>query len=579
LTWEAGPGLVVLGVGARIVSALTPLAILVVARLIVDGVLSVTSGQPLPDAFWHLVALELGIASVGVLAHRLVGLSDALLTDRFTLNVSMHVMRHSATLDLAAFEDPTSYNRLERARVQATDRLGMVQAIGNLIQHTLLLVSLAVGIWLISPLALGLLLVCAVPAFFADSHYAFLTYTLRYRQTPVRRELDYLRYLSASKESAKELKAFGLGHYFSDRYQSRAEALYQDDKKLQTRRFRAGVALTLLSTASYYGAYILLLRSALAGDITIGTLTFLIGAMAGASRGFQDVFFTFSSIVDQALYVTDLAEFFAVKPAITSRANPLPVPRPLQRGFEFRNVSFSYPGSSRPALKNVSFVLRPGERIALIGKNGGGKSTLIRLLLRLCDPTEGQIFLDGVDLREYDLPALHREVSVLFQDFMRYEMTVAENIGIGDVDDLGSREAIEQAARHSLADALVAKLPNGFDQVLGRRFEDGVELSTGEWQKLALARAYMRKAQLLILDEPTAALDAQAERVVFERLGEATRGCMTIFVSHRFSTVRSADRILVLDNGELVEEGNHVSLLAMKGRYSTMFEVQAAGYR
>jgi ATP-binding cassette, subfamily B, bacterial len=315
------------------------------------------------------------------------------------------------------------------------------------------------------------------------------------------------------------------------------------------------------------------------GALTIGSLYFLTGAIAGASTNIQAVFATFSTIADQALFVTDLLDFFAMKPTVSSKANALPVPKPIREGFEFRNVSFAYPGHTRFVLSDVSFQLKRGERLALVGENGQGKTTIVKLLTRLYDPTAGQILLDGVDLREYDLEDLWRETGVIFQDFMRYDMTAAENIAIGKIEERENTFRVRSAAQKSLAEQVIRKLPKSYDQILGRRFEGGVDLSGGEWQKMALARAYLRDAQLLILDEPTAALDAKSEHEVFQRFAELTQGKMALLISHRFSTVKMADRILVLEQGQIAEQGDHEELLLRGGRYAEMFELQAASYR
>jgi ATP-binding cassette subfamily B protein len=315
------------------------------------------------------------------------------------------------------------------------------------------------------------------------------------------------------------------------------------------------------------------------GVFSFGTLTLLANAIREASSNLQQTFSTLSTIADQALFLTDLTAFFEMKPKVISKPNALPAPRPITRGFEFRNVSFRYPGSSRMVLQGFNFHLHPGERIALIGENGEGKTTIVKLLTRLYDPAEGQILLDGIDLREYDLEDLYREIGVIFQDFMRYEMTAQENIGVGLIDQVGNLPRLEQSARKSLAHDVIQRLPAKYEQMLGRRFEGGVDLSGGEWQKLALARAYLRDAQVLVLDEPTSALDARSEYEVFQRFAELTEGKMALFISHRFSTVRMADRIVVLENGRIAEEGNHDALTAQGGRYAEMFEMQAASYR
>jgi ATP-binding cassette subfamily B protein len=336
--------------------------------------------------------------------------------------------------------------------------------------------------------------------------------------------------------------------------------------------------LTLLGTFGYYGSYAFVIYETVTGKLSMGTLILLSGAIAAASSNLQMVFSTFSTIADQALFVGDLLDFFAVRPTIANKPDALKVPRPIRQGFEFRNVSFAYP-NGRQVLHSVSFKLAVGERIALVGENGQGKTTIVKLLTRLYDPTGGQILLDGVDLREYDQDDLWREIGVIFQDFMRYDMTVTENIAMGRIEEIENIFRIRAAAQKSLAEEVVRKLPHGYEQLLGTRFEGGSDLSGGEWQKLALARAYLREAQVLVLDEPTASLDARSEHEVFERFAELTKGKMAMLISHRFSTVRMADRIFVLQGGRIEEEGPHEQLMKSGGRYAEMFELQAASYR
>src|SRR5205814_1526605 len=435
------------------------------------------------------------------------------------------------------------------------------------------------GIALFSPWLLLILIICVVPAFLGESHFAFLGYSLNFSQTPVRRQLDYLRVLGASKESAKELKLFGLSRFITSRFAELSDQIYEQNVALARRRLIAGALLSLLSTVGYYGSYAFVIYQTVAGQLSVATLTFLAGAIAAASNNIQMVFSTFSSIADQALFLTDLLVFFGVRPTVHSKPGALPAPRPIQRGFEFRNVSFTYPGTSRLVLNNLNMKLEPGQRIALIGENGQGKTTVVKLLTRLYDPSAGKILLDGVDLREYDLEDLCRQTAVIFQDFMRYEMTASENIAMGQIEERQNDFKIETAARKSLAETVIRRLPRGYRQMLGRRFEGGVDLSGGEWQKMALARAYLRDAQILVLDEPTASLDARSEYDVFRRFAELTSGKMALLISHRFSTVRMADTILVLADGKIAEEGNHGQLIALGGRYSEMFELQAASYR
>jgi ATP-binding cassette subfamily B protein len=478
-----------------------------------------------------------------------------------------------------AYEDPVFYDRLERARVQATDRLGMIQAIGRLVQQSITTLTLSVSIMVFSPWLMLLLIAGVVPAFLGESHFAFLGYAKNFRQTPIRRQLDYLRILGGSKEAAKELKLFGLKDFLLTRFTGLSDEIYRENVALSRRKLIAGSMLSVIGTMGYYSAYVFVIWRTVNGALSIGTLTFLAGAILQASSNIQQIFSTLAGIADQALFLTDLLAFFAMQPAIRSKPNALPAPRPMVRGFEFRNVSFSYPGNSRLILNRLNFQLRPGERVALIGENGQGKTTIVKLITRLYDPSEGQILLDGIDLREYEIEDLHREMGVIFQDFMRYEMTARENIAVGRVEEIDNLELLETAARKSMADDIVGRLPQGYEQMLGRRFDHGVDLSGGEWQKVALARAYLRDAQLLILDEPTAALDARSEFEVFRRFSELTAGKTALFISHRFSTVRMADRIVVLDNGSIVEEGSHDQLASLGGRYAEMFEMQASSYR
>jgi ATP-binding cassette, subfamily B, bacterial len=580
IVWESGRTVVVLGVVFRLIASVLPLGLLWITKLIIDILVRARTGhQAVGTRLWWLVAAEFSLAVFGSILSRGVDFLDALLADRYTRYVSILVMKHATRLDLIAYEDPVFYDRLERARVQATDRLGMIQSIGRLIQQVITTISLSVAIMLFSPWLLLILVACVVPAFLGESHFAFLGYAKNFRQTPIRRQLDYLRVLGGSKEAAKELKLFGLAPFLTDRFSRFSNQIYEEDVDLARRRLTAGSFLSMISTAGYYLAYVFVIWRTLLGVLTIGTFTFLAGAIQQASSNIQQIFSTVSSIADQALFLTDLIAFFEMRPTIASKPNALPAPRPILRGFEFRNVSFRYPGSPRLVLDGLNFHLRPDERVALIGENGEGKTTIVKLLTRLYDPVAGQVLLDGVDLREYNLEDLYQEIGVIFQDFMRYEMTARENIAIGRIDRVQDLPLLHQSAQKSMADDVIGKLQHGYEQMLGRRFDGGVDLSGGEWQKIALARAYLRDAQILILDEPTAALDARSEYDVFQRFAELTSGKMALFVSHRFSTVRMADRIVVLENGRIAEDGDHEQLTRLGGRYAEMFELQAASYR
>jgi ATP-binding cassette, subfamily B, bacterial len=580
IVWRSGPLVVVLGLVFRLLASTLPIALLWIAKLIIDSIVpAVSNHQPVQSGFWWLVAAEFGLAICASVFGRTIDYLDALLADKYTRYVSIEVIKHSAELDLAAYEDPVFYDRLERARVQATDRLGMIQSIGRLVQQAITAVSLSVSILLFSPWLLFLLVLSVIPGFLGETHFAFLGYATIHRQTPIRRQLDYLRVLGGSREAAKELKLFGLKKFLVKRFTSLSDQIYQESVTLARRRLIAGAFLSMVGTVGYYSVYVYIVWRTIRGALSIGELTFLSGAIMQASTNIQQIFSALASVADQALFLTDLLAFLEMRPTICSKPNALPAPRPMQRGFEFRNVSFHYPGNPRMVLDGLNFKLTPGERVALVGENGQGKTTIVKLLTRLYDPLEGQIMLDGVDLREYDLEDLYREIAVIFQDFMRYEMSARENIAVGEIDGLSHMDALEVAARKSMAVDVIKRLPHRYDQMLGRRFEGGVELSGGEWQKVALARAYLRDAQLLILDEPTAALDARSESEVFRRFAELTCGKTALFISHRFSTVRMADRVVVLQDGKISEDGSHDELASLGGRYAEMLEMQAVHYR
>jgi ATP-binding cassette subfamily B protein len=579
ILWESGPWVVTWGLIIRVFVAVLPFGIAKVAATILNGIANALHGQKLPENFWVLVAIEVGLNVALGLLMRVIDYTDALLANRYTQHVSVRVMDQAARLDLTTYEDPVFYDRLERARVQATDRLVLIQQLGRLVQQVITTLSFSVALawaspWLVLLLALGVL-----PSFIGETHFAFLGYAKNFRQTPAKRQMDYLRQVAGSREGAKEVKLFGLHRFFTDRFKALAGQIYREDVTLARSKLFIGGLLGIVSTLGYYGAYIYVIWRALGGHYDIGQFAFLTAAIQQASSNLQQVFSTASGIAAQALFLTDLLAFFEMKSTVDPNPGGRLIPEHIVEGFEFKNVSFAYPGTTRTVLKNFNMKLRRGERIALIGENGQGKTTVVKLITRLYDPTEGQILLDGKDLREYSLEDLHRNIGVIFQDFVRFEMTARENIAIGRIDQVNSQPELELAAHKSLADTVVAKLSGGYDQMLGRRFEGGVELSGGEWQKIALARAYLRDAELLILDEPTAALDARSELEVFERFAELTEGKMALLISHRFSTVRMADRIVVLSGGRLIEEGNHQQLMEAGGVYAGMFEMQAASYR
>src|SRR6516165_5962277 len=450
IVWQSGRLVVVLGLMARVAASFLPLALLWVTKLIIDSIVHpVTAQHGFSNRLWELIALEFAIAvAIGVLS-RFIDYLDSLLAEKYMRYVSLLVMKHAATLDLEAYEDPVFYDRLERARVQATDRLGMIQAIGRLVQQTITAILMSVSIAAFSPWLLLLLCAGVLPAFLGESHFAFLGYAKNFRQTPIRRQLDYLRQLAGSKEAAKELKLFGLSGFLSDRFTGLSNRIYDEDVALARRRFTLGSFLSVLGTMGYYAAYAFVIWRTLLGAITIGSLTFLAGAIQQASLNIQQVFSTLAGIADQALFLTDLLAFFEMRPTIRSKPHALPIPQPMRLGIEFRGVSFRYPGTERLVLRKLDLTLDVGERLALIGENGEGKTTVVKLLTRLYDPTEGEILLDGIDLREYSVEELHREIGVIFQDFMRYELTARENLAVGRIDQLRNTDLLWDAAQKS----------------------------------------------------------------------------------------------------------------------------------
>jgi ATP-binding cassette subfamily B protein len=554
---------------------------LAISKIIIDSVAARATGRSLDPHFWWWMALEVVLAASGAIMGRAIWYTDTELAELFSHNLSVRIMEHASSLDIAQYEDAAFHDILERARHQATDRAPLISTMGMLIQHVLTGATFALGIAFYSPALLLVLILGLMPALIGESHFAFLGYSLAIRQTETRRRLDYLRVLGSSKETAKELKLYSLGGYFTDHFRTLSRRLFNQNRALWRKRLMFGALLSGIGIAGYYGAYVYVVYTAVMGFITVGSLAMLTGSIAGANGSLQSIFSTFSNIADQTLFLKDLDRFFQVKPALTVSSRALPAPNPITDGFRFEDVTFIYPGTDRPVLENFNLHLGPGDRIALVGENGQGKTTIIKLMTRLYDPTYGRILLDGIDLREYDPQSLAQQFSVLFQDFVRYDMPASENIGIGRLDLTGPQRwpLIQHAATRSGAEDVIARLPNGMNQMLGRRFEGGVDLSGGEWQKVALARAYLRDAQVYILDEPTAALDAKAEFEVFEHFARLTEGRMAVMISHRFSTVKMVDRILVIKDGHVAEQGSHDELMARDGIYASLFEMQAASYR
>ena len=610
LVWETSRPLALAMLLLRVARAFIPVATLWVAKLIVDAVVAARETAAPWQSIGGLILLEIVIVVAGEWLARGSNLVESLLGDLFGNRMSVRLMEKSATLDLAQFEDAAVQDALDRARRQTVGRLALLAQLLSIGQDLLTLATLGVALLTFSPWLVLLLVLSVIPGFLGETRFALLEYSLLWRRTPERRKLDYLRFVGASATTAKEVQMFGLASWLTDRYRELSDQWYQENRSLVVRKAFVSSALALVSTLGYYGAYVFIIARTVSGAISLGSLTFLAATFARGRDVVQRVLGAASGVYEQSLYLRDLFTFLDLQPSITSQPGARAVPTVIRQGFRFEDVGFRYPGSDRWAIRNVSFTIQPGERIALVGENGAGKTTITKLIARLYDPTEGRILLDGIDLRDHDLASLRRAIGVIFQDFVRYDMRFDENVAIGGIeqvrDYLDAHDdarppavgrtggvtaseastngadvpaAIRGAAERSLAASLLPRLPAGYRQMLGRRFDDGIDLSGGEWQKVALARAWMREARLLILDEPTAALDARAEYEVFEHFAELVAGRMAILISHRFSTVRMADRIIVLRGGALIESGTHEDLVTRGGLYAELFALQAAGYR
>jgi len=581
LVWEAAPGMTAANMVLRFFKAAIPFLLLYTGKLIIDKVVHLNRHPDTSAEYnlWVLVAIEFGLALLSDGLTRAITLLDSLLGDIFSNHTSVRIMRHAATLDLDQFEDATFYDKLERARQQTIGRTILLSQVMSQLQDLITMSFLAAGLLVFNPWLILLLVIAILPAFLGESYFNDQTYALSRGQTPQRRELDYLRYIGASDETAKEIKMFSLSGFIIDRFKTLSEKFYIDNKRIAIKRSVWGTLFALIGSLGYYGAYVYIIERTVTGALTIGELTFLAGSFRQLKSLLEGVLTRFTAVSQGAIYLSDFFEFFEIEPKIHNTTQPRPFPNPIRQGFTFENVGFKYLHSERWANRHLDFTLHPGEKLALVGENGAGKSTLVKLLARLYDPSEGRILLDGFDLREYDLKDLRQHIGIIFQDFLRYQMTFSQNIAAGNIEQKENEAQIKASAKQSLADELAQKLPAGYDQMLGRRFAEGVELSGGEWQKVAIARAYMRDAQLIILDEPTSALDARAEYQVFQRFTDLMKGKMAVLISHRFSTVRMADRIIVLEKGEIAEIGSHDELIAKEGRYAELFNLQAMGYQ
>jgi len=579
MIWETSPAMTVGNVIMRIIKAAIPVVMLWVGKLIIDEIIF---QMDQPEAFygnlWLYLGLEFGLAILSDVTNRAITLLDGLLGDLFSNQTSVKLIHHAATLDLYQFEDSEFYDKLERARRQTNSRTVLMSQVLTQVQNIITIGFFAAGLIAFKPILILILVVAILPSFLGETKFSADSYSLTRSWTPQRRELDYLRYIGASDQTAKEVKVFGLANFISDRFKVLADEYYKANRKLSLSRAFWGSALSVIGTGAYYGAYVFIAMDTVAGEISVGQLTFLAGSFLQMRNMLQSIMNRFSQIAESALYLQDLFDFFEIKPTIHNPGKLRPFPDSIQMGFAFDNVSFQYPGAKTYSLRNLSFKLKPGEKLALVGENGAGKTTLVKLLARLYEPTDGRILLEGHDLREYDLNDLRKNVSIIFQDYMKFQLAAGENIAVGNIGEKDDQAAIETSALKSLADTVINKLPGKYGQMLGKRFLGGVELSGGEWQKIALARAYMGNAQLMILDEPTSALDARAENEVFIRFAELMEGKSAVLISHRFSTVRMADRILFLENGSLLELGSHEELMEKDGKYASLFKLQAKGY-
>jgi len=581
LVWASSPWMTALNAGLRLLRSAIPVSVLYVGKLIIDEVILLNrdQGHVSSHHLWVLIGIEFMLALFNDALGRSISLLDSLLGDLFGKLSSIRIMKHAAILDLEQFEDPVFYDKLERARQQTTGRTILLSQVLSQVQDLITMGFLAAGLIYFNPWLIALLFITILPSFIGESYFNDQTYALSRRQTPERRELDYLRYLGASDETAKEVKIFDLSGFIIEKFEALAAKFYLSNRRISINRSVWGTGFTLLGSLGYYSAYVYIILETISGKISIGQLTFLAGSFRQLKSLMESILTRFSAVSQGAIYLSDFFDFFDIRPGIRTTENPLPFPNPIKTGFEFQDVGFRYQHAEKWATRHLNFILRAGEKIALVGENGAGKTTLVKLLARLYDPTEGRILLDGIDLRFYDLINLRQHIGIIFQDYLRYQMRVSDNIAVGNILEKENAELIVSAAEQSLASDLVSRLPGGYEQMLGKRFQEGVELSGGEWQKVALARAYMRQAQVLILDEPTSALDARAEYEVFQRFAALTRGKTAVLISHRFSTVRMADRILVLQQGELIESGSHQELIKMNGKYAELFSLQAKGYQ
>jgi ATP-binding cassette subfamily B protein len=579
LTWQASPAMTIVILVSTVVGGLTPTVTAYIAKLLLDSVVAAVAGHGSTSTIVWISVFQLGILVLTAVSTALTNVAQQLLQERMTLTIRHQVMDHASRLDLAFFEGSESYDLLRQASQEAPSRpVSMMTSALSLVRTAITFTSMSALLASVSPLLAAVVLVAPIPAFISQSKYGARAFMLALYVSPVRRRMEYLSSLITTDTYAKETKVFGLGPYLVDRFRRLGQTYYARERELAVTRNLVGTAWSMLSTLAGAGIALYIALEAVAGRLTIGDLALYTSAATAVQSSVQGLFSGFSGMYENNLYLDTLYQFLATTPRITAPEKPRPLPEPVRGHVRFDGVSFSYPGSEERALDSVSFEIRPGETVAVVGRNGAGKSTLIKLLCRLYDPTEGRILLDGVDIREFDPDELRASMSAMFQDYVTYQGTAAENIGLGQLGALEDRTRIEDSARRAGAAERIERLPSGYDSPLGRWFDQGVSLSGGEWQKIALARAFMRDAQILILDEPTSALDAQAEHDLFARLRALAHGRTTLYISHRFSTVRQAEKILLLDHGKLAEHGTHEELMTLGGNYAELFTLQASAY-
>jgi ATP-binding cassette subfamily B protein len=583
LVWQAHRSGTVLMALITLVNAIMPISQAWVAKLIVDEVVFAVTNNINPqaglEAALPYLLIEFALITISAVLAQGRSLVEHMLNARLGNTINTAIIRKAIDLELHYFEDAQFYDKLQNARRESDWRaLAIINTSFTLVQNAITLLSFGVSLIAFSPIVALVLFGAAIPSFLAQTRYSRLNFRLLTWRAPESRRMNYLEYLLTVDTSAKEIKLFGLGEPLLKRYQELFWKFYSEDESLARRRSLVSVLWGTLSSFSYYGAYAWIVWRTVSGEISIGDMTFYLTIFRQSQTTFQGMFYNSGQLFESGLFLANLFDYLEQTPQMRASGGR-PIPRPIREGIELRNLSFRYPDREDWALRDISLSIRPGEKLALVGNNGAGKTTLIKLLTRLYDPVEGQILLDGVDLRDYDLDDLRACIGVIFQDFVRYQVTARENIGFGQISELENESRIISAAERGGADEVLAGLPGGYDTLLGRWFEKGAELSGGQWQKIALGRAFMRDSEVLVLDEPTSALDAEREYEIFQRFRELTEGRIAILISHRFSTVRMADRIAVIEHGQLTELGTHTELLALGGTYANLFNMQAEGYR